>query len=166
MRRTGTTWSRLIALICSATALSLSTIVTADESVPDTSGWKTIPGGAGTGCGTDKTPYEFYVHDANPDRIAIYFQGVAAAGTAATADSKAGRPSRTALAKTIIHGDPKSPPASSTSVIVAIRCATSRSFSRRIARQTCTWACARVASSLLTAGGSMFITGDWRTRSV
>jgi pectinacetylesterase len=75
MRRTRKTWSRLMALVCGVTALSLTPIVNADESAPDTSGWKTIAGGPGTGCGTDKTAYEFYVHDANPRRIAIYFQG-------------------------------------------------------------------------------------------
>jgi hypothetical protein len=37
--------------------------------------WETIPGGPGTGCATDATPYEFYVRRADPRRIALYFQG-------------------------------------------------------------------------------------------
>lgn len=41
----------------------------------DASGWKTIPGGAGTGCATDATPYEFYVHQGDAKKVAIYFQG-------------------------------------------------------------------------------------------
>ena len=41
----------------------------------DTAGWKAVAGGHGTGCATDATPYEFYVHEGDPRRIAIYFQG-------------------------------------------------------------------------------------------
>jgi hypothetical protein len=41
----------------------------------DTTGWKTVAGGHGTGCATDATPYEFYVHEGDPRRIALYFQG-------------------------------------------------------------------------------------------
>jgi len=41
----------------------------------ETSGWKTIAGGPGTGCATDATPYEFYVHEGDPNRIAVYFEG-------------------------------------------------------------------------------------------
>jgi hypothetical protein len=49
----------------------------ADEPAPppDTAGWKTIAGGHGTGCATDATPYEFYVHEGDPRRLALYFQG-------------------------------------------------------------------------------------------
>ena len=28
----------------------------------ETAGWKTIAGGPGTGCATDASPFEFYVH--------------------------------------------------------------------------------------------------------
>jgi len=41
----------------------------------DAAEWKIIPGGPGTGCATDATPYEFYVHDGDARRIAVYLQG-------------------------------------------------------------------------------------------
>lgn len=41
----------------------------------DTAGWQAVAGGHGTGCATDATPYEFYVHEGDPRRIALYFQG-------------------------------------------------------------------------------------------
>ena len=41
----------------------------------DTAGWKTVAGGHGTGCATDATPYEFYVHEGDPRRVAVYFEG-------------------------------------------------------------------------------------------
>ena len=60
----------------------------ADEPVgnaaADTAGWKTIPGGHGTGCATGATPYEFYVHEGDPRRIALYFQGGGACWTTGT----------------------------------------------------------------------------------
>jgi hypothetical protein len=37
--------------------------------------WAAIQGGPGTGCATDATPYEFYVHRGDPRRVAVYFQG-------------------------------------------------------------------------------------------
>jgi hypothetical protein len=50
--------------------------VRADEpTTVDTRGWKTIPGGPGSGCAAEGSPYEFYVHEADPKRIAVYFQG-------------------------------------------------------------------------------------------
>lgn len=52
------------------------TVACADEpAAADTAGWKTVAGGHGTGCATDATPYEFYVHEGDPKRLAIYFQG-------------------------------------------------------------------------------------------
>jgi hypothetical protein len=66
----------LAAVLC-ASAWSVG--AHADEPVTkagtDTAGWKTIAGGHGTGCATDATPYEFYVHEGDPRRIALYFQG-------------------------------------------------------------------------------------------
>ncbi|HJY37696.1 MAG TPA: hypothetical protein VJ299_09535, partial [Steroidobacteraceae bacterium] len=41
----------------------------------DTAGWKTVEGGHGTGCATDASPYEFYVHEGDPKRVALYFEG-------------------------------------------------------------------------------------------
>lgn len=38
-------------------------------------GWTTVPGGPGTGCATDATPYEFYVRAGDPRKVAVYFQG-------------------------------------------------------------------------------------------
>ena len=65
--------SGLAALLCLGMS---SSIAWADEpAAADTAGWKTIPGGHGTGCATDATPYEFYVHEGDPHRLAIYFQG-------------------------------------------------------------------------------------------
>ncbi len=53
-----------------------STVAHADEpAAADTAGWKAVAGGHGTGCATDATPYEFYVHEGDPKRLAIYFQG-------------------------------------------------------------------------------------------
>lgn len=40
-----------------------------------TGGWQTVAGGPGTGCATDATPFEFYVHEGDTRRIALYFQG-------------------------------------------------------------------------------------------
>jgi hypothetical protein len=65
--------SGLAALLCVG---MLSSVAWADQpAAADTAGWKTIPGGHGTGCATDATPYEFYVHEGDPRRLAIYFQG-------------------------------------------------------------------------------------------
>lgn len=38
-------------------------------------GWTTIPGGPGTGCATDATPYEFHVRSGDERKLAVYFQG-------------------------------------------------------------------------------------------
>ena len=46
-----------------------------EPAATDMAGWKAVAGGYGTGCATDATPYEFYVHEGDPRRIAIYFQG-------------------------------------------------------------------------------------------
>src|SRR5687767_9539993 len=63
----------LAALLCAAT---WATVAYADEpTAADTAGWKAVAGGHGTGCATDATPYEFYVHEGDPKRLAIYFQG-------------------------------------------------------------------------------------------
>jgi hypothetical protein len=57
-------------------AVAWVTVAQADEpAAADTAGWKTVAGGHGTGCATDATPYEFYVHEGDPKRLAIYFQG-------------------------------------------------------------------------------------------
>ena len=65
--------SGLAALLCAG---AWATIAHADEpAVVDTGGWKAVAGGHGTGCATDATPYEFYVHEGDPRRVAIYFQG-------------------------------------------------------------------------------------------
>jgi hypothetical protein len=54
----------------------LSLAAQADQpAVTENGGWKTIAGGLGTGCATDATPYEFYVHEGDARRVAIYFQG-------------------------------------------------------------------------------------------
>jgi pectinacetylesterase len=65
-------WAILFAF---AAATSLGSRAEAAEGLPAAAGWKTIPGGPGTGCATDATPYEFYVHEADPRQVAIYFQG-------------------------------------------------------------------------------------------
>jgi hypothetical protein len=63
----------LAALLCATAWFS---VAHADElAAADTAGWKAIAGGHGTGCATDATPYEFYVHEGDPKRLAIYFQG-------------------------------------------------------------------------------------------
>ena len=63
----------LAALLC---AVTWATAAHADEpAAADTAGWKAVAGGHGTGCATDATPYEFYVHEGDPKRLAIYFQG-------------------------------------------------------------------------------------------
>jgi hypothetical protein len=63
----------LAALLCAA---GWATFAHADEpAAADTAGWKAVAGGHGTGCATDATPYEFYVHEGDPKRLAIYFQG-------------------------------------------------------------------------------------------
>src|SRR5918999_6420520 len=49
--------------------------VRADGPAPDTRGWKTVPGGPGSGCAAEGSPYEFYVREADRKRIAVYFQG-------------------------------------------------------------------------------------------
>jgi hypothetical protein len=65
--------SGLAALLCAG---MLSSVAHADQpAAADTAGWKTVAGGHGTGCATDATPYEFYVHEGDPRRLAIYFQG-------------------------------------------------------------------------------------------
>jgi hypothetical protein len=47
----------------------------ADEpAAADTRGWKTIPGGPGSGCATEGTSYEFYVRDADRQRVMVFFQ--------------------------------------------------------------------------------------------
>ncbi|MGH8185620.1 MAG: hypothetical protein ACREUC_03590, partial [Steroidobacteraceae bacterium] len=49
--------------------------VRADEpSTSDTRGWKTIPGGPGSGCVAEGSSYEFYVRDADRQRIMVFFQ--------------------------------------------------------------------------------------------
>ncbi len=62
-----------------AAALCVSawgSVAQADQpAAADTAGWTTVAGGHGTGCATDATPYEFYVHEGDPRRIALYFQG-------------------------------------------------------------------------------------------
>jgi hypothetical protein len=61
------------ALLC---AFTWATVAHTDEpAAADTAGWKAVAGGHGTGCATDATPYEFYVHEGDPKRLAIYFQG-------------------------------------------------------------------------------------------
>src|SRR5215207_6729019 len=63
----------LASLLCAVTWV---TVAHADEpAAADTAGWKAVAGGHGTGCATDATPYEFYVHEGDPRRVAIYFQG-------------------------------------------------------------------------------------------
>jgi hypothetical protein len=63
----------LAALLCAGV---WATFAHADEpAAADTAGWKAVAGGHGTGCATDATPYEFYVHEGDPRRLAIYFQG-------------------------------------------------------------------------------------------
>ena len=65
--------SGLAALLCAG---AWATLAHADEpAAVDTGGWKAVAGGHGTGCATDATPYEFYVHEGDPRRVAIYFQG-------------------------------------------------------------------------------------------
>ena len=65
--------SGLAALLCAG---MLSSVAHADQpAAADTAGWKAVAGGHGTGCATDATPYEFYVHEGDPRRLAIYFQG-------------------------------------------------------------------------------------------
>ena len=65
--------SGLAAMLCLSVS---SSIAWADQpAAADTAGWKAIEGGHGTGCATDATPYEFYVHEGDPKRLAIYFQG-------------------------------------------------------------------------------------------
>ena len=59
-----------------AALLCVSAVAQADQpAAADTAGWKTVAGGHGTGCATDATPYEFYVHEGDPRRVALYFQG-------------------------------------------------------------------------------------------
>ena len=70
-RSVGFTFSAA-ALACVSIA---STISAAEPSAAATDGWKTIAGGLGTGCATDATPFEFYVREKDPRRVAIYFQG-------------------------------------------------------------------------------------------
>lgn len=65
--------SGLAALLCAG---AWATTACADEpAAADTGGWKAVAGGHGTGCATDTTPYEFYVHEGDAGRVAIYFQG-------------------------------------------------------------------------------------------
>jgi hypothetical protein len=60
------------ALLCAG----IAGVALADEpAAAGTAGWKAVAGGHGTGCATDATPYEFYVHEGDPSRLAIYFQG-------------------------------------------------------------------------------------------
>jgi hypothetical protein len=76
MTRTWKNALAAIAMVCATMALSLAShVVAAGEDGSDTAGWKTVAGGPGTGCGTDATPYEFYVHPGDPRRVALYFQG-------------------------------------------------------------------------------------------
>jgi hypothetical protein len=64
---------RFAAALC---AVTWGVVAHADEPAKtDTAGWKTIAGGHGTGCATGASPYEFYVHEGDPRRIALYFQG-------------------------------------------------------------------------------------------
>jgi hypothetical protein len=58
-------------------AAALAIVAHADEPAKeiDTAGWQTVEGGHGTGCATDASPYEFYVHPGDPKRIALYFEG-------------------------------------------------------------------------------------------
>jgi Pectinacetylesterase len=62
----------IAALVCFGIGLQAQ----ADQpAATETAGWKAVAGGPGTGCATDATPYEFYVHEGDPRRLAIYFQG-------------------------------------------------------------------------------------------
>jgi len=79
---TNSSFARLTgAALCSAaiicgTAFNIAVHAADPPAIADiVGGWKTIAGGPGTGCATDATPYEFYVHEGDPRRIAIYFQG-------------------------------------------------------------------------------------------
>lgn len=60
---------------CATTVAMGCALLSARVFAEDALGWKTIPGGSGTGCATDATPYEFYVHEGNPQKIAVYYQG-------------------------------------------------------------------------------------------
>jgi hypothetical protein len=72
--RTRGVWA--IVFVLAGTMLSASCgAVEADQGTSGAVAWKTIPGGPGTGCATDATPYEFYVREADPRHVAIYFQG-------------------------------------------------------------------------------------------
>src|ERR1044072_2878880 len=64
---------RILAGLAAALALAAH----ADEPAKgvDTAGWQTVEGGHGTGCATDASPYEFYVHPGDPKRVALYFEG-------------------------------------------------------------------------------------------
>jgi len=64
----------LAAVLCTG---AWAIVAHADEPAKpvDTAGWKTVEGGHGTGCATDASPYEFYVHAGDPKRIALYFEG-------------------------------------------------------------------------------------------
>lgn len=71
--RACTRFAGLATLLCAG---AWGTVAHADEpAAADMAGWKTVAGGHGTGCATDATPYEFYVHEGDPRRVAIYFQG-------------------------------------------------------------------------------------------
>ncbi len=63
-----------VAIACGAT-LSAFAHAADQAAETETGGWKTIVGGPGTGCATDATPYEFYIHEGDSHRIAIHFQG-------------------------------------------------------------------------------------------
>src|SRR5262249_28320065 len=75
----------LVAVLC-ASAWSIAARADDPAKAADTAGWQTIAGGHGTGCATDATPYEFYVHEGDPQRIALYFQGGGASWTSGTCE--------------------------------------------------------------------------------
>ena len=68
------TFAGLAAVLCASAWCVVAHAEEAAQAV-DTAGWKTVAGGHGTGCATDATPYEFYVHEGDPRRVAVYFEG-------------------------------------------------------------------------------------------
>lgn len=67
--------SNLFAAVFVVIGIVTASAAFAQTESAEASGWKTIPGGPGTGCATDATPYEFYVHPGDAKKIAIYFEG-------------------------------------------------------------------------------------------
>jgi hypothetical protein len=64
-------YALFVAIACGAKLTAFA--YAADQAAEtEAGGWKTIAGGPGTGCATDATPYEFYIHEGDPHRIAIH----------------------------------------------------------------------------------------------